>query len=291
MEQLIAKAKILIEALPYIKAFYGKTVVVKYGGAAMTDPALKEQVMQDLVLMKYVGMKPVVVHGGGPEITRTMEKMGKKAEFVGGRRVTDQETVEIIEMVLVGKVNQDIVAAINRHGGQAVGLSGKDGGLLRVKKISGAGEKLGFVGEIEQVAPEVIAILDQEKFIPVIAPVGVDDQGQTYNNNADDVAAAVAIALKADKLVLMTDVPGILEDRSDPKSLLSTLSVDKIEALITKGVIQGGMLPKVKACEKALLNGVRKTHIVNGKISHALLLEIFTDQGIGTEMVKEGELA
>ncbi|MBN1595963.1 acetylglutamate kinase [candidate division FCPU426 bacterium] len=289
MKELISKAKVLIEALPYIKAFYGKTVVVKYGGAAMTDPRLKEEVMQDVVLMKYVGMNPVLVHGGGPEISRVMEKMGKKVEFVGGRRVTDQEGMEITEMVLVGKINQEIVAAINRHGGQAVGLSGKDGGLLLSRKISGSQMDLGFVGEIKRVSPQVIDALERDKFIPVIAPVGVDENGQTYNNNADDVAAAVAVALKADKLVLMTDVPGILRDPGDVNTLLSTLRVQETESLIQQGVIQGGMLPKVKACERALLGGVKKTHIINGKISHALLLEIFTDRGIGTEMLKEEE--
>ncbi|MCK5241669.1 acetylglutamate kinase [bacterium] len=286
MEELISRANILIEALPYIKAFYGKTVVVKYGGAAMTDADLKEKVMQDLVLMKYVGMKPVIVHGGGPEITRVMEKMGKKVEFVKGRRVTDQETMEITEMVLVGKVNQEIVAAINWHGGQAVGLSGKDGGLLTARKHNEPDVDLGFVGEICKVAPEVIDILDQEKFIPVIAPIGVDAAGQTYNNNADDVAAAIAIALKADKLILMTDVPGIMKDPKDETTLLSALQITEIEELISKNVIQGGMLPKVRACEKALNQGVNKTHIINGCVAHALLLEIFTDQGIGTEMVK-----
>jgi acetylglutamate kinase len=286
MEELISKANILIEALPYIKAFYGKTVVIKYGGAAMEDDDLKDKVMQDLVLMKYVGMKPVIVHGGGPEITRAMEKMGKKVEFVKGRRVTDLEAMGITEMVLVGKVNQEIVAAINRHGGQAVGLSGKDGGLLTSRKLSEPDVDLGFVGEICKVAPEVIDILDREKFIPVIAPIGVDAEGQTYNNNADDVAAAVAIALHADKLVLMTDVPGIMKDPQDESTLLSTLQINEIEELISKSVIHGGMLPKVRACEKALNHGVSKTHIINGKVAHALLLEIFTDQGIGTEMLK-----
>ncbi|MCD4813038.1 acetylglutamate kinase [bacterium] len=286
MEALISKAKVLIEALPYIKEFYGKTIVIKYGGAAMIDPKLKEEVMQDIVLMKYVGMRPVVVHGGGPAITQTMEKMGKQVAFVKGRRVTDADAMEITEMVLVGKVNQEIVAAINRHGGKAVGLSGKDGGLLTAGKVIEDGVDLGFVGEIIKVVPDVINTLDREIFIPVIAPVAVDVKGQTYNNNADDVAAAIAVALHADKLILLTDVPGILRDKDDAKSLLSTLKVSEIEKLIDAGVIQGGMLPKVRACEKALNAGVEKTHIVNGKVSHALLLEIFTDKGIGTQMVK-----
>lgn len=289
MDTLIAKARILIEALPYIKTFYGKTVVIKYGGAAMIDETLKEEVMQDLVLMKYVGIRPVVVHGGGPEITRIMEQMGKKVEFVEGRRVTDKASMEIIEMVLVGKLNQEIVAAINRHGGTAVGLSGKDGGLLTARKVVDSKVDLGYVGEVFKVKPDIIHTLDRENFIPVIAPVGVDAEGQTYNNNADDVAAAVAVALQADKFLLLTDVPGILRDPRNPDSLLSTLPVSKIEELISQGVISGGMQPKVRACERALSGGVHKAHIINGKVSHALLLELFTDKGIGTQLVvKEG---
>lgn len=291
METQIAKAKILIEALPYIKAFYGQTVVVKYGGAAMVDDRLKDEVMQDLVLMKYVGMKPVVVHGGGPEITRVLEQMGRKSEFVDGRRVTDAASMEVIEMVLVGKLNQEIVAAVNRHGGLAVGLSGKDGGLLQVRKLAHQKVDLGFVGEIEQVRPDVIHALDREKFIPVISPVGVDAKGQTYNINADDVAAAVAVALKADKFILLTDVPGILRDPADPASLISTLRLAEVDALVTAGVIKGGMLPKVKSCARAVQGGVHKAHIINGKVSHALLLELFTDSGVGTELRKTEEKA
>lgn len=286
MENLISKATVLIEALPYIKSFWGKTVVVKYGGSAMTDEKLKDQIIQDIVLMKYVGMKPVIVHGGGPEITKAMEQMGKKVEFIEGRRVTDAESMSIIEMVLVGKLNQSIVSNINQHGGWAVGLSGKDGGLLRSRKIATKGVDLGFVGEVVEVNPEVIHTLDGDKFIPVIAPVGVDREGHTYNNNADDVAAAVAVALNADKLVLLTDVPGIMKDPEDSESLYSTLETKEIEDLIGQGIIKGGMLPKVRACERALNNGVSKTHIVDGRLSHSLLLEIFTDHGIGTEMLK-----
>lgn len=291
METQIAKAKILIEALPYIKAFYGQTVVVKYGGAAMVDDRLKDEVMQDLVLMKYVGMKPVVVHGGGPEITRVLEQMGRKSEFVDGRRVTDAASMEVIEMVLVGKLNQEIVAAVNRHGGLAVGLSGKDGGLLQVRKLAHQKVDLGFVGEIEQVRPDVIHALDREKFIPVISPVGVDAKGQTYNINADDVAAAIAVALKADKFILLTDVPGILRDPAVPSSLISTLRLAEVDALVADGVIKGGMLPKVKACARAVQGGVHKAHIINGKVSHALLLELFTDSGVGTELRKTEEQA
>jgi len=288
MQELISKAKVLIEALPYIKKFSGKTVVVKYGGSAMNSEALKDEIMQDLVLMKYVGMKPVVVHGGGPEITRAMEQMGKKPVFIDGRRVTDAETMAIIEMVLIGKLNQEIVAGLNRHGGSAVGLSGKDGNLIISRKMVAGERDLGFVGEITEVRPAVIHALDRDNFIPVIAPVGMDLEGQTYNNNADDVAAAVAVALRADKLVLLTDVPGILHDPAEPNSLISTIPSGQIEELISQGVIRGGMLPKVRACERALNGGVGKTHIIDGRVSHALLLEVFTDRGIGTEMVREG---
>jgi acetylglutamate kinase len=241
--------------------------------------------------MKYVGMKPVVVHGGGPEITRVLEQMGRKSEFVDGRRVTDAASMEVIEMVLVGKLNQEIVAAVNRHGGLAVGLSGKDGGLLQVRKLAHQKVDLGFVGEIEQVRPDVIHALDREKFIPVISPVGVDAKGQTYNINADDVAAAIAVALKADKFILLTDVPGILRDPAVPSSLISTLRLAEVDALVADGVIKGGMLPKVKACARAVQGGVHKAHIINGKVSHALLLELFTDSGVGTELRKTEDQA
>jgi acetylglutamate kinase len=287
MEQLIAKAKVLIEALPYIKSFRGKTVVVKYGGAAMTDEKLKQEVMQDVVFMQFVGIKPVLVHGGGPEITKAMQQLGKKPEFVNGRRITDKETMEITEMVLVGKLNQEIVANLNRHGGSAVGLSGKDGGMLRARKLVDNGVDLGYVGEVIEVRTDIIETLDRDQFIPVIAPIGVDEAGNTYNINADDVAAVVAGALGADKLVLLTDVPGILANPEDPHTLLSTLKLHEIETMIKQGVITGGMQPKVRACEQALKAGVRKTHIIDGRMSHALLLEIFTDKGIGTEMVRE----
>jgi acetylglutamate kinase len=281
----MSKAKVLIESLPYIKAFWGKTVVIKYGGAAMTEPQLKQDVMQDIVLMKYVGMKPVIVHGGGPEITKAMKQMNKEVKFVDGRRVTDAETMEITEMVLVGKLNQEIVALLNQHGGAAVGLSGKSGNLITARKLMNDGVDLGFVGEVTHICPDVITTLDRDQFIPVIAPIGRDDEGNTYNINADDVAAAMAVALNADKLVLLTDVPGILTDPKDPTTLLSTLRVREIEDMIGRGVIKGGMQPKVRACERALNGGVGKTHIIDGRISHALLLELFTDQGIGTEMV------
>jgi acetylglutamate kinase len=285
MEQLIAKAKVLIEALPYIKAFWGKTVVIKYGGAAMTEEALKQDVLRDIVLMKYVGMRPVVVHGGGPEITKAMQQLGKTPAFVDGRRVTDRETMEITEMVLVGKLNSAIVSGLNRHGGYAVGLSGKDGGLIQARKLVTGGVDLGFVGEVTSVRPEILLTLDSEKFIPVISPIGTDEDGNTYNINADDVASGIAAALTADKLVLLTDVPGLLSDPDQPETLMSTLRVGEIADLTARGVIRGGMLPKVRACERALQAGVRQAHIIDGRVPHALLLEIFTDQGIGTEIL------
>lgn len=290
----IDKANILIEALPYIKAFAGKAVVIKYGGAAMTDEALKRSVALDIILMRYVGMQPVVVHGGGPEITLAMERAGLTPTFVGGFRVTDQETMKIVEMVLVGRINQELVALINSSGGSAVGLSGKDGNLIRAKKAGpvAAAETpvgpvepevdLGFVGEIVAVDARVLRALERDGFTPVVAPTGVDEAGVTYNINADLAAGEIASALQAEKFVLLTDTDGIL-DRDG--ALISTLSRKGVERLIADGVISGGMLPKVQACLTALDNGVRKTHIVNGTIPHALLLEIFTSEGVGTEII------
>ena len=290
----IDKANILIEALPYIKAFAGKTVVIKYGGAAMTDEALKRSVALDIILMRYVGMQPVVVHGGGPEITLAMERAGLTPTFVGGFRVTDQETMKIVEMVLVGRINQELVALINSSGGSAVGLSGKDGNLIRAKKAGpvAAAETpvdpvepevdLGFVGEIVAVDARVLRALERDGFTPVVAPTGVDAAGVTYNINGDLAAGEIASALQAEKLVLLTDTDGILDKDG---ALIPTLSRKGVERLIADGVISGGMLPKVQACLTALDNGVRKTHIVNGTIPHALLLEIFTSEGVGTEIV------
>ncbi|PTL36117.1 acetylglutamate kinase [Candidatus Methylomirabilis limnetica] len=290
----IDKAKILIEALPYIKAFAGKAVVIKYGGAAMTDEELKQSVALDIILMRYVGMQPVVVHGGGPEITRAMERSGLTPTFVGGFRVTDQETMKIVEMVLVGQINQELVALINSSGGSAVGLSGKDGGLIRAKKAGSVaaaetpvglvepGVDLGFVGEIVAVDARILRTLERDRFTPVVAPTGVDEAGVTYNINADLAAGEIASALQAEKLVLLTDTDGILDKDG---ALIPTLSRKEVERLIADGVISGGMLPKVQACLTALDNGVRKTHIVNGTIPHALLLEIFTSEGVGTEII------
>ena len=288
---LIQKAEILMEALHYIKNFYGKTVVIKYGGHAMVDEKLKESFAKDVVLMKYIGINPVIVHGGGPQINKTMERMGLTPKFVGGYRVTDEETMDIVEMVLGGKLNKEIVNLINRHGGRAVGLTGKDGGLILAKKKliekvspeTGAPEIIdaGLMGEVEHVDSSVLVALDSGGFIPVIAPVGVGKDGETYNINADLVAGAVAAALSAAKLMLLTDTEGILD--ADGK-LIPTLTKAKVAKLIKSKVISGGMLPKVAACFDALGGKVGKVHVIDGRVPHALLLEIFTDKGIGTEI-------
>jgi acetylglutamate kinase len=291
MEKLIEKAKTLIEALPYMQTFRGKTFVIKYGGNAMIDEQLKQGFAQDVVLMRFIGINPVIVHGGGPQIGKTMERMGKKPSFVSGQRVTDEETMDIVEMVLGGKVNKEIVSLINQAGGKAVGLTGKDGGLIQAKKLKmtkrseETGETeiidIGLVGEVTEVRPGALEALDKGGFIPVIAPVGVGAHGETYNINADLVAGAVAGALKAEKLILLTDQAGILDK---DKNLISTLNKKKVEALVEKGVITGGMIPKTKSCFEALDAGCTKVHIVDGRVPHALLLEIFTKEGIGTEI-------
>jgi acetylglutamate kinase len=292
LAELIERASILVEAIPYIKEFRGCRVVIKYGGHAMIDPELEKNVIQDIVLMQYVGMKPVVVHGGGPEISELMKKMRLKPKFIEGQRVTDAETLDVAEMVLAGKLNGEIVNQINQMGGRAVGLSGKDAGLIRARKYtmpSSTGEPtadIGFVGEVEQISPEIISVLDEKQFIPVISPIGADSSGQTYNINADLAAAEMAMALQARKLILLTDVKGILRNVNDESSLLPSIHIDELEGLIEKGVIAGGMIPKVRACMRALKAGVRKTHILDGRIPHALLLELFTDRGIGTQIVK-----
>ena len=294
MPGAMEKASILVEALPYIKKFYGKTVVIKYGGHAMINDDLKEAVLTDVVLMKYVGMHPVIVHGGGPEITGMLKRVNIESSFVGGLRVTDQDTMEIVEMVLVGKINKDIVARLNGYGGRAVGLSGKDDGLLRAVKKNGRVKKpdgsiemvdIGFVGEISQVNPDIVATLLQEGYIPVVSPVAVGDQGESYNVNADTAASALAVALKADKLIILTDVEGILEDRNNSASLISTVTRDNVPVLVERGVIDGGMIPKVECCVRALDGGVQTTHILDGRVKHSILLEVFTDRGIGTMVV------
>jgi acetylglutamate kinase len=294
MEDFIGKAEVLMEALPYIQRFYGKTFVIKYGGHAMEKEELKQSFAQDIVLLKYVGINPVVVHGGGPQIDSVLDKMGITSRYVRGMRVTDQATLDIVEMVLVGKVNKEIVNLINRHGGLAVGLSGKDGGLILARKMNvtvaspnGAPPEIidiGMVGEIIGINPLVIESLDQNKFIRVIAPVGVGQEGETYNINADLVAGEVAEALHAEKLIMMTDVEGVKDKRG---TLLSTLKENQARKMIQDGVVGSGMIPKVECCVNALKGGVGKTHIVDGRVKHAVLLEIFTKEGIGTEVVRK----
>ncbi|SHE79670.1 acetylglutamate kinase [Desulforamulus putei] len=282
----LEKAGILVEALPYIKKFYGKTVVIKYGGHAMINSELKQAVMTDLVLMKFVGINPVVVHGGGPEITGMLKRLGIESQFVSGLRVTDSPTMEVVEMVL-GKLNKEIVALINRLGGRGVGLSGKDANLIIANKKLGSGQQdIGFVGEVAQINPQLVETVIKEGYIPVVSPVGSGPAGESYNINADTVAGAMATALQADKLIILTDVEGILEDRNDKNSLLSTIKVEEIPSLIERGVIQGGMIPKVECCINAIKGGVATTHILDGRVPHSILLEVFTDKGIGTMVVK-----
>ncbi|WDT74281.1 MAG: acetylglutamate kinase [Candidatus Manganitrophus sp.] len=281
MSNLHDKAQILVEALPYIRAFFGKTIVIKYGGAAMTEKALKTQFAEDVVLMKYVGMNPVIVHGGGPQISGMMKRLGKEPKFVKGVRVTDAETMEIVEMVLGGTINKEIVSLINRHGGKGVGLTGKDGALIQAKPMKGE-EEMGQVGDVKTIDPQIIKTLEGGRFIPVISPIGADEEGRSYNINADLAAGEVASALSAEKLLILTDVPGILDDKG---KLLPTLSRKEVQRLIKKGVISKGMLPKVEAALSAVEGGVQKAHIIDGRVPHALLLEIFTDQGVGTEII------
>lgn len=291
MNQFIDKANVLVDALPYIRSFYGKTVVIKYGGAAMLDSALKNAVMMDIALMKFVGMNPVVVHGGGPEISSMMKRMGLVPEFVDGLRVTDAATMELAEMVLVGKTNKEIVAHLNSHGAKAVGLSGKDGALIRAKKrlhtivTTGETRDLGFVGDVETIDPSVIEVLTRFDYVPVVAPIGYGEDGQSYNINADSVAGELAVALEAHKLVLLTDVEGIMTDRHDKSTLISTLTAASARELIGRGKIEGGMIPKVEACLRAIEGGVSQAHIIDGRLPHALLLEVFTREGVGTMVV------
>ena len=274
-------AQILIEALPYIQRFHGKTIVIKYGGNAMVDDALKESFARDVVLMKLVGMNPVVVHGGGPQISGTLERVGKTTEFVDGLRVTDRETMDIVEMVLGGLVNKDIVRLINSHGGKAVGLTGKDGDMIRARKITTANVDVdyGHVGEVVRINAEVVETLEQKRFIPVIAPIAAGDDGMTYNINADSVAGALASNLAAEKLILMTNTAGVLDKAG---KLLTGLNGSEIEKLKKNGTIQGGMLPKVACALQAVEAGVKTSHIIDGRVDHALLLEVLTDKGVGT---------
>jgi acetylglutamate kinase len=294
MEYPIDKAKVLIEALPYIRRFYNKTIVIKYGGSSMEEEGVRRSFALDIVLLKYIGLNPVIVHGGGPQISEMLKKIGKKSQFIEGMRVTDDETMDIVEMVLVGRVNKEIVNLINQQGGKAVGLSGKDGQLIAARKMKLSRSQgvdqppemidIGLVGEVKSVNPGVIEVLMKDNFIPVIAPVGAGEEGQTYNINADLVAGKVASALKAEKLILLTDVEGVMDEK---KQLIPTLVSQKAKKLISQKIISSGMIPKVNCCLNALEEGVTTTHIINGTVEHAILLEIFTDVGIGTQIYKE----
>ena len=277
----MTQAETLIQALPYIKEYAGKTIVVKYGGNAMVDDALKAAVMQDVVLMRYVGINTILVHGGGPEISDAMQRMGKTPEFVGGLRVTDAETMEIVEMVLTGKTNKGIVAHLNNQGGQAVGLSGKDGNLITAARETSKGD-IGFVGRVTKINPALIHTLTAAGYIPVISSVAIGANGESYNVNADTVAGELAVALGASKLIMMTDVEGIYQDFSDKESLIKEMTVRDARHLVTDGVVEKGMIPKVEACVTAVGGGVGRAHIIDGRRPHALLIEVFTDAGLGT---------
>lgn len=283
MDDALKRAEVLVEALPYIQRFSGKTVVVKFGGKAMGEK-LSRDVAKDIVLMKYVGIKPVVVHGGGEAISSLMRRLNIKPRFIEGNRVTDQETMDVVEMVLVGKINKQIVSMLTHCGGRAVGLEGRDGQLIVAKKRQDM--PLGLVGEVEEVNTTYVQILQKEGFIPVIAPVATDREGVALNINADTVASEVASALKAEKLIFLTDVEGILEDLSNGRSVISTVTLKQIDNMLVQGRIEKGMMPKVKGCQKALEAGVNKVHIISGKLAHSLLLEIFTDKGVGTEIIR-----
>ena len=286
------KAAILVDALPYIQEFYGKTVVIKYGGNAMVSDDLKEKVMEDIALLKYIGVRPVIIHGGGPEITGFLKKVGKETSFVSGLRVTDEETVEIAEMVLDGKVNSEIVNLLNHRGVKAVGISGKDAGLIRAKKklatvYDGDDKKkvdIGYVGQVEDVDTGILDDLLEGGYIPVIAPIGVDEDGMSYNINADYVAAEIAGALHAEKLLLLTDIEGVYKDYHDKTTFLSSLTQSEAREYIKTGVISGGMIPKIEACLRALDAGAGKSHIIDGRLPHAILLELLTSNGIGTQV-------
>mgnify|MGYP001287791107 CR=1 FL=1 len=288
MNQYLEKAKVLIEALPYIQRFNRKIIVVKYGGSAMTDEALKQKVIEDVTLLKLVGFKPIIVHGGGKEISKWVGKIGKEPQFINGLRVTDEETMEVAEMVL-GKVNKSLVQLLEGQGGRAIGISGKDGGLLNVEKKYSNGEDIGFVGEIKKVDAQILHDLLEKDFLPVVCPVGMDDEFHTYNINADDAACAIARAMKAEKLAFLTDIEGVYKDPKDPATLISELLVKEAKQLIEEGYIGGGMLPKLNNCIDAIENGVSRVHILDGRIPHCLLLEFFTNKGIGTAILHEEE--
>ena len=288
MEKWLEKAEVLIEALPYIQRFIRKIIVVKYGGSAMVDEDLKKQVIQDVTLLKLVGFKPIIVHGGGKEISRWVEKSGKEAEFVNGLRKTDAETMEIAEMVL-NRVNKSLVQKVQELGVLSVGISGKDGGLLKVEKKLSGGQDIGYVGEIKEVNPKILYDLLEKDFLPIVCPIGMDDKYETYNINADDAACAIARAVSAEKLAFLTDIEGVYKDPNDKDTLISELTVSAAKELIGDGYIGGGMLPKLNNCIDAIENGVSRVHILDGRIAHCLLLEIFTNKGIGTAILGDSE--
>ncbi len=288
MNKSLEKAEVLIEALPYIQRFNRKIIVVKYGGSAMTDEGLKKSVIQDVTLLKLVGFKPIIVRGGGKEISSWVGKVGKEPKFVNGLRVTDEETMEIAEMVL-NKVNKSLVTHVQELGVKAIGISGKDAGLLKVEKKYSKGEDIGFVGNVTEVNPQILYDLLEKDMLPIICPIGLDDKFQSYNINADDAACAIARAVKAEKLAFLTDIEGVYKDYEDPDSLISELHIQDAKNLIGDGYIGGGMLPKLNNCIDAIENGVSRVHILDGRIAHCLLLEIFTNKGIGTAILGEKE--
>ena len=279
------KAQVLTDALPYIQKYYGKTVVVKYGGNAMVNPELKQAVMSDIILLTLVGIKIVLIHGGGPEISGMLKKLGIESKFVNGLRYTDKETAEVVQMVLAGKTNKDLVSLVERCGGKAVGLCGIDGAMIKAKPMEDEFD-YGFVGDITEIDPHPINKVLEEGYIPVIATVGIDDNGQVYNINADTAAAEIASALKAENIITLTDIPGLLRDVNDPSTLIPEIHVDEVSALIENGIISGGMIPKMKSCEKAVRSGVKKAVMIDGRIPHSILIEMFSNEGIGTLMTK-----
>ncbi len=286
MEQVLKKAEVLIEALPYIQQFNRKIIVVKYGGSAMSNEELQKNVIKDVTLLKLVGFKPIIVHGGGKEISRWVGKVGKEAQFINGLRVTDEETMEIAEMVL-NKVNKSLVTMVEELGVKAVGISGKDGRLLNVEKKYSNGQDIGFVGDVKQVNAKILYDLLENDYLPIVAPIGLDDECQTYNINADDAACAIAKAVGADKLVFLTDIEGLYKDINDKSSFISRITASDADALIEEGFIGGGMLPKLNNCTSAIKNGVNRVHILDGRIPHCLLLEIFTNEGVGTAIISD----
>ena len=287
-QKYLDKAEVLIEALPYIQRFNRKIIVVKYGGSAMIDEALKQGVIEDVVLLKLVGFKPIIVHGGGKEISRWVDKVGMKTRFIDGLRVTDSDTMELAEMVLA-KVNKELVSKVQALGVKAAGICGKDGGLLKAKKKLLDGQDIGFVGDIDKVDVKILKDLLEKDFLPIVFPIGMDNEGTSYNINADEAAAAIATALKAEKLAYLSDVEGVRKDPQDPESVISELYANEAEALIEDGTISGGMIPKIENCMDAISRGVSRVHIMDGRIPHSLLLEIFTNKGTGTAIMKEGK--